>query len=112
MKTVGIAAFAVTAAFLSSGCGTICNLKSGDPDIYGGVKKDVTFIQTPPSDPNSTIRASGQGGAIILAVIAAEMGLSLVADTLTLPLVVRMRQYEQASDDKTQPSGDEAGKSR
>lgn len=33
MKTVGIAVFAVTAAFLMSGCGTIRNLKSGAPDI-------------------------------------------------------------------------------
>jgi uncharacterized protein YceK len=110
MKTIRIAVFAVTAAFLMSGCGTICNLKSGDPDIYGGVKKDVAFIQTPPSDPNSTTWGSGQAGAIFLAIIAAEMGLSLVADTLTLPLVVRMRQNEQASDNKAQPPADEAGR--
>ncbi|HEY7311087.1 MAG TPA: hypothetical protein VH643_17110 [Gemmataceae bacterium] len=107
MKTVGIAALAVTAAFLLSGCGTICNLASGDPDIYGGVKKDVTFIQTPNSGG-----VSGQGGAVILLVLAAETGLSLVADTLTLPLVVRMRRTDPASEDKAQPTGDEARKSR
>jgi len=107
MKMIRIAVFAVTTAFLSSGCGTICNLKSGDPDIYGGVKKDVTYIQTPSSNPTGV---SGQGGVIILGIIAAEMGLSLVADTLTLPLVVRMRQNEQASDDKAQSPADKAGK--
>ena len=102
MRTVRIALLVLPAVFLSNGCGTIRNLRSGDPDVYGGVKKDVEFIQTPGSG----------GGPELLVIMAAETGLSLIADTLTLPLVVRMRQNEQTSDDKAQPTSDEAGKSR
>jgi uncharacterized protein YceK len=111
MKRIRIATLSMAAAFLLGGCGTILNLKSGDPDVYGGVKKDVAYIQTPPAD-NSATQASGQGGAILVGIIAAEVGLSLIGDTLTLPIVVRMRRNDQASDTPAKPVSEEAGKSR
>ena len=45
MKRIRIATLSMAAAFLLGGCGTILNLKSGDPDVYGGVKKDVAYIR-------------------------------------------------------------------
>jgi len=40
------------------------------------------------------------------------VGLSLIGDTLTLPIVVRMRRNDQASDTPAKPVSEEAGKSR
>jgi hypothetical protein len=39
------------------------------------------------------------------AIVAADAGLSLVADTLTLPVVIRMRHIDQDKEDKIDPVG-------
>ena len=48
--TLLVAALAV----LASSCGTVCNLASEKPEIYGGVAKDLEFAQTP--NPGAPIR--------------------------------------------------------
>ena len=106
MNKVSIAALAMI-AILSNGCGTICNLKSGDPEVYGGIRKDVDYMMTPPASGNNQASGSGGSAAGILVILTAEMGLSLVADTLTLPLVVRKRHKEQAGESEANPAGAE-----
>jgi uncharacterized protein YceK len=107
MKTARIAALVVIPAFLASGCGTISNLSSGDPDVYGGVQKDVNYIQTPraanyvsspaPGLPNVAVN---KGGAFLLALAVADTGLSLVADSLTLPVVLYMRHSDPGKEEE------------
>jgi uncharacterized protein YceK len=100
MKTIWFAALVVIPAFLASGCGTMCNLSSRDPDVYGGVQKDVNYIQTPrganfvatPSSAGLPNIGVNKGGPFLLALVLADTGLSLVGDTLTLPVVLLMRR--------------------
>jgi uncharacterized protein YceK len=66
-----------------SGCGTIGNLASGRPEPYGGVAKDIEFLETPTTTPQT-----GQGGPIFAAVWLADLCVSATLDTLTLPLVI------------------------
>jgi uncharacterized protein YceK len=106
MNKVSIAALAMT-AILSNGCGTICNLKSDDPEVYGGIRKDVEYMRTPPDSGNNQASGSGGDATGILVILMAEVGLSLVADTLTLPLVVRKRHKEHASESEANPAGAE-----
>jgi uncharacterized protein YceK len=102
MKRTRIVGFAVLAAVCQGGCGTILNFAKGDPDIYGGVQKDIQFIQTP--------RAGGGGVGVnpssLVLLVPVDACLSLVADTLTLPLAVYLRQNGHASDDKSVTGGD------
>jgi uncharacterized protein YceK len=80
-----ISAILMAAALLCGiGCGTIANLASGNPEVpYGGVQKDLTWLATPTSNE------WGAGGSpAVVFILAAELGLSFVADTLTLPLAL------------------------
>jgi len=94
MKRIWIAALVVILA-LTSGCGTILNFRSGDPEVYGGIQKDVEFIMTPPAAGGGATNGSGPGGAAPLLIVAADAALSLVADTLTLPVLLRKRRMDQ-----------------
>jgi uncharacterized protein YceK len=100
MKTIWVASCLACVGIFTCGCGTVFNLTSGDPDVYGGIQKDVTYIQTP---HNATVSVTGIGrwmGAFPLLLVAADAGLSVVADTVTLPLVILMRQNEHDSDNE------------
>lgn len=97
MKRFWIAALVVIPA-LTSGCGTILNFRSGDPEVYGGIQKDVEFIMTPPAAGGGATNGSGPGGAAPLFIVAADAALSLVADTLTLPMVIRKRRVDQGKE--------------
>jgi uncharacterized protein YceK len=87
------AAFVALAAFGLGGCGTVCNLATGDPDLYGGVQKDVQFIQTP-----RKVSGIGVSPMTVAFLAPADLCLSLVADTLTLPLAVCLRQNHHPGD--------------
>jgi hypothetical protein len=90
MKAAHAALAAALAGVLPCGCGTICNLACGDPQIpYGGVQKDLDIIETP---GDHSMGGSGKAGAIVLAVLPVELGLSFVGDWVTLPLAVYLRQ--------------------
>jgi uncharacterized protein YceK len=102
MKTVWIAVLAAMAAVSLGGCGTICNFAHGDPDIYGGVQKDVEIIQTPRTAGGGGV-SYNKGSPIFAVLVLADTGLSLVADTLTLPLAIYLRQNEHASDNEGVP---------
>jgi uncharacterized protein YceK len=69
------------ATLLVSGCGTIANLQTGKPDLYGGVQHDVQLLETPRPPPQGIgIRNLG---ALVLFV---DLPLSVVGDTLSIPL--------------------------
>lgn len=93
MKAILIVALTVIASLMTSGCGTVLNLRSGDPDVYGGVQKDWKFFMTPVFDG-----AGCSGEVFFPLLVAADAGLSLIADTLTLPLVIHMRHVDQEED--------------
>jgi uncharacterized protein YceK len=97
------------AALCASGCGTILNLASGDPQIYGGPQADVMFALTPGNWGSETPPASsrdgnpiGEGiaGAFPFLLVLADFPLSLVGDTFTLPLTIYMRQNKHPKPDR------------
>ena len=76
MKTVLMPALVVIPSPSSCGCGTILNLTSGDPEVYGGVQKDVNYMLTPRNWGGNT--NNGGSGLVFFALfVAADAGLSL-----------------------------------
>jgi uncharacterized protein YceK len=88
------------AALLAGGCGTIANLKTGKPDFYGGVQKDVQFLGTPRPQP-AGIGISNLGALVLLV----DLPLSVVGDTLTMPLAIYEWHRGGAHSDTTDPVG-------
>jgi uncharacterized protein YceK len=88
------------AAFVVSGCGTIANLSTGEPDLYGGVQKDIQLLQTPRTQPEGIgIRNLGQ------LVLFVDLPLCFVADTLTLPIAIYELQRGGARANTPDPVG-------
>jgi uncharacterized protein YceK len=86
---------AVAAASLAAGCGTVASLCRPDDAgrVYGGVRKDLdwaTKLVDGPADPSGPLKESGTGaallGAFLIVAPVLDFPLSLVGDTLTLPL--------------------------
>jgi uncharacterized protein YceK len=93
--------FVALAAVLVSGCGTIVNLCSGDPQVpLGGVQKDLEAFNT----PSSTNLGTGKGAALIVLLLPTELCLSLVGDTLTLPLAIFIKRLGYPRDDGAAPA--------
>jgi uncharacterized protein YceK len=91
-----------------SGCGTAFNLASGDPDNYGGVQRDLRFASDVtangglwPGRDSSGAGGGGKGEAVvalgILALYGADVGLSFIGDTVTLPLAAYLRNKHEAA---------------
>jgi hypothetical protein len=106
MNRTGMAMCAALAAAVGSGCGTFANLVSGDPQVYGGMDKDVQFAQT--ALPDSGIHRGDPRAAVFVVFLLADFSVTFVADTLTLPLVVLLRHNPR--DDDTSASRDRSGK--
>jgi uncharacterized protein YceK len=94
MKRTRTALFVALAAVALGGCGTIRNLSGGDPEIYGGVQKDVEFIETPRKQQGGI----GVNSMTLAMFVPVDLCLSFVADTLTLPVAICMRQNDHTSD--------------
>jgi uncharacterized protein YceK len=125
MKRMSLILMLVTLS--SSGCGTVCNLAGGvmhpdnEPRIYGGVIRDVEIIDKvvnkPKANPdNQQVSQAISGGwekaavlaAFVAVIISADPVLSMVADTLTLPITIplqirRIAQQEDKSRDSQPP---------
>jgi uncharacterized protein YceK len=97
----------VLAAVSLSGCGTVCNLAGGmlhpdsEPRVYGGVIRDVEIIDNVVSSESSEslLPINGGGGtgaammlAALISVPVVDPVLSLVADTLTLPVTIPLQE--------------------
>jgi uncharacterized protein YceK len=87
-------------ALVAGGCGTIANLQTGKPDFYGGVQKDVQFLETPRPQP-AGIGISNLG-ALVLFV---DLPLSVVGDTLTMPLAIYEWHRDEGHSDTADPVG-------
>ena len=93
---------AVSAIWVS-GCGTIANLETGKPELFGGVQKDVAFLETPRPQPQGIgIRNLG---ALVLFV---DLPLSAVGDTLTIPLAIY--EWHRGTGDTDRTGGTDEGK--
>jgi uncharacterized protein YceK len=77
-----IAWFVAALAVLTSGCGTVCNLADDHPQVYGGVHRDIEFLATP-----GIMNVDGRGAAVLLCLWAADLCVSGVADTMTIPVL-------------------------
>jgi uncharacterized protein YceK len=103
MRKTQIAAF-VAFATLASGCGTVANLKTGEPELYGGVQHDVQTLQTPREQP------SGVGiNNLPPLILFVDLPLCAVADTLTLPLAIYEWHRGDGRTDKRERAAQESG---
>jgi uncharacterized protein YceK len=83
MKCTWIAVLVGISAFLASGCGTITNLMTGQPELYGGVQKDIQLLETPRAEP------SGIGiRNLPTLVLFVDLPLCFIGDTLTIPIAI------------------------
>jgi uncharacterized protein YceK len=95
-----IAVLLCISAYALSGCGTIANLSTGEPDLYGGVQKDIQLLQTPATPPTGIgIRNLGQ------LVLFVDLPLCFVGDTLTLPIAIFELQRGGPQVDTSGPGG-------
>jgi hypothetical protein len=102
---------AAAAALSLTGCGTVCNLAGGmihpdeEPRVYGGVLRDFEVIGAvvtgSPSDEQTHVGGDGKDEVIGLAFVAAlgvaDPLLSLVGDTLTLPITIPVQNKRTAA---------------
>jgi uncharacterized protein YceK len=102
--------FVAAAVSLLGGCGTVLNLASKDPEIYGGPQKDLQFMMTPRNGgatqavavwPLPSGSAFAGAPAWLFPLVLADIPLSIVGDTLTLPLAIYLRQNEYPREDGT-----------
>ncbi len=106
MKRMWVAVLAAVAVVMPAGCGTICNFAHGDPDIYGGVQRDIEILQAPLfANSGSSLHLSGgvQTAAIVAAICGGDVIVSFIADTLTLPLAIFMRHEDHSGDETGSP---------
>jgi uncharacterized protein YceK len=114
MKWTWAALLARAVAVSSSGCGTVFNLTSSSPENFGGVKHDIQFAanvsenggllsgfekNNPGASADELSAAGGVFALVALALYGADLSLSFVADTLSLPLANYLRQQYEGSTD-------------
>jgi uncharacterized protein YceK len=106
MRTSLYLLLAVLITLSTGGCGTVCNLAGGvihpdsEPRVYGGFIRDIEIIDSVVSHPSPQRESfqgmEGRGAALlvgaILSVAAVDPILSLVADTLTLPVTIPLQE--------------------
>jgi uncharacterized protein YceK len=85
---------ACTTVVLLGGCGTVANLElptqAGGRQPYGGVRQDLALVSERVGDAGSADSAGARigGGVEALLVTAVDLPLSVVGDTVTLPITV------------------------
>ena len=91
----------------SSGCGTICNFAGmyTDPDnqptIYGGVTKDLECwddVLNRPASSEQQIGNDPRTGLVLLGLAMADVPVSGIADTLTLPITIYVQHKRIVAD--------------
>jgi hypothetical protein len=98
-----------------SGCGTVCNFAGGvvhpdkEPRVYGGVQRDLDIIEEavaakPDNPPNM-----GKTAVFIMAVALVDPIVSLVADTLTLPITIPIQCWRERAEKKEENSAPNSG---
>jgi uncharacterized protein YceK len=92
--------FGALVAAWACGCGTIVNLKTGEPQFYGGVQQDVRWLQTPRPQP-SGIGISNLGPLVLFV----DLPLSFAADTLTVPVAIYEWHQGEGRAEEAEPAG-------
>jgi hypothetical protein len=91
MKRTILAAMLALCGFSASGCGTIGNLASGNPDVpFGGVQRDIALVEKPRETPSGI----GLVPSMLVFILPVEMSLSVVGDVVTLPLAIAMHHSD------------------
>jgi hypothetical protein len=83
------------AALLSGGCGSICNLVSKDPQVFGGPVLDAEVLTKPRRDYAPPPQ---NADAILVACVAADMVASCAVDVATIPLALWLRRKTPEED--------------
>jgi uncharacterized protein YceK len=89
-----IAASLAGCALAQSGCGTIANFATGKPQVYGGVVKDFEMLGE--WEPSSTdhedhdFKQTLAKWLIYLAIFDIELSSTIILDTATLPITMRL----------------------
>jgi hypothetical protein len=103
---------------LAYGCGSIANLNSKDPQVYGGLACDPLLQGNPLATGASTdlsgIHGEGKEGAILAAAVilfiptifVADISTDLVLDTVTLPLAYYLNKRAHAGEKDPDPIPD------
>lgn len=76
---------AITSLTLACGCGTVVNLASDNPTVYGGVRRDLETASTLKIPIEGKSQSDAIGAAVILGVCVGELLVTATADTLTAP---------------------------
>jgi hypothetical protein len=74
-------------------------------NVYGGLQQDVKFVMTPGALRNNGNPVGSTIGPMLAAAVVADVGLSAVADTVTLPLVIGMRQNKSGTNESRAAAG-------
>jgi hypothetical protein len=106
MKASPGAVLVAVVAVSVSGCGTVCNLAGGfvhpdsEPQVYGGVTRDLAIIDKAVSDPPAAEHSVGDArlAVVLLGVAVADPFLSFVGDTLTLPITIPLQERRKAAE--------------
>jgi uncharacterized protein YceK len=83
------------------GCGTITTFVDAEPAVYGGVRKDISWMTEggpgSSSGPLFQLKEGDdpRGVLILLGLLAMEPAMSFVADTLTLPITIPVSRASQ-----------------
>jgi len=98
MARAAVKALLAASAVWLSGCGTVANTsgmtREGRMLVYGGVRADVRGFQD----------AASRGDLPALTFCAADLPLSAVADTLTIPWTIAASGRAESPDEPTTPS--------
>jgi uncharacterized protein YceK len=101
MKARNVVVYVVVASALTlAGCGTVDNIcleneQTGQVPmhIYGGIESDIRFLAEDPPGP----RAKPVVDPFKVVYLVADLPLSFVADTITLPITLPMAYVEHQS---------------
>ncbi|BBM83871.1 YceK/YidQ family lipoprotein [Candidatus Uabimicrobium amorphum] len=80
---------------ICTGCGSYCNLRSKEPQFYGGFVNAITLRHYGDSCKDLNLRNWGYAAALAFPLMFLDPPGSLVVDTLTLPLIPFWESNEQ-----------------
>jgi hypothetical protein len=101
MKRILLLGLAIALGSLN-GCGTTCNLAGGfthpetEPRVYGGVQRDLEFVDDM-VQKGKPIGSDPKAVVVLVPFALAEAILSLVGDTLTLPITIYLQDRRVAA---------------
>ncbi|WP_372365098.1 hypothetical protein [Candidatus Uabimicrobium sp. HlEnr_7] len=79
--------YIIAMLLLCTGCGSYCNLKSEDPNFYGGFVNAITLRHYGNSCEDINLYDWGYAAAFALPLMFVDPPASFVVDTLTLPFI-------------------------